>query len=159
MEFGYLLESLNLLIVLSILVGYTVIIFSLLIDFCPYILLLLIRGLQIGKNKDHVLYHFQMLVVIFLRLEIISSLLENLKHVPPLLILGIDEELLRVIFNVVSLLVDSFAAEAFNLLHCLRKEIVDTLGAQSVVAVFAEVEILVRLALWTLILEHFKLTF
>ena len=100
-----------------------------------------------------------MLVVIFLRLEIISSLLENLKHVPPLLILGIDEELLRVIFNVVSLLVDSFAAEAFNLLHFLRKENVNTLGAQSVVAVFAEVEILVRLALWTLILEHFKLTF
>jgi hypothetical protein len=83
-EFGYLLESLNLLIVLRVLVSYTMIIFSLLIDFCPYILLLLICGLQIGKNKDHVLYHFQMLIVIFLRLEIISSLLEHLKHVPPL---------------------------------------------------------------------------
>ncbi len=56
-QFGYLLESINLLIVLCVLVGNAVIIFLLLIDPNPDLLLLLICGFQIGKNKNHVLYH------------------------------------------------------------------------------------------------------
>ena len=84
MQFGYLLEPLNLLIVLCVLVGNAVVIFFLLIDPCPYLLLLLICGFQIRENKDHVFYHLQMLVVIFLRLEIIAPSLKHFEYVPPL---------------------------------------------------------------------------
>lgn len=100
-----------------------------------------------------------MFVVVFLGLEIISSLLKYLEYFFSLCILSIDQELLRVVFDIVSLLVDGFTAQTLNLLDCLREQIVNTLGTKGVVAIFTIAEVLARLTLWTLILKHFKLTF
>jgi len=100
-----------------------------------------------------------MFFVVFLGLEIISSLLKHFEYFFSLCILSIDQELLRVVFDIVSLLVDGFTAQTLNLLDCLREQIVNTLGAKGVVAIFTVAEVLTRLALWTLILKHFKLTF